>query len=119
DLFDEPQPGSRAGRSIAGFVAPAWLYGRGAHEALASARIGLAEDHWKVWDAMDGRVLARSPVITWASRTPGRMASSLAVAAVARTVPTPRVISSTIAALSRNRMVSRYTDLIEDAARMG
>lgn len=72
------------GRPVAGFVAPAWLYGPGALEALASAGFALAEDHMRVWRADNGAVLARGPVITWASRTPQRTASSLAFAALAR-----------------------------------
>jgi predicted deacetylase len=121
------------GRPVAGFVAPAWLYGQGARAALGKARIGMLEDHWNVWDAASGRVLARSPVITWATRTPARKASSLMVASLARTLPTPRVmrvavhpgdvssdavirsITATVAALARNRIVSRYSDLVGDA----
>lgn len=122
------------GRPVAGFVAPAWLYGPSARAALGQARIGMLEDHWKVWDAASGRILARSPVITWATRTAPRRASSLAVAALARTLPTPRImrvavhpgdvssnavvrsIGATISALGRKRVVSRYADLAMDAA---
>lgn len=122
------------GRPVAGFVAPAWLYGPSALAALGQARIGMLEDHWKVWDATSGRVLARSPVITWATRTPARKASSLAVAALARALPTPRImrvavhpgdvtsdevlrsIGATVSALGRRHRVSRYADLATDAA---
>ena len=122
------------GRPIAGFVAPAWLYGPGAHAALAATHMAIAEDHWRVWEPSSGRTLARSPVITWASRTPGRMASSLVVAAATRCVPTPRVmrvgvhpgdvtqsailrsIDATVRHLARSRIVSRYADLVEDAS---
>ncbi len=121
------------GRPIAGFVAPAWLYGPGARTALTGTGIPIAEDHWHVWEPTSGRTLACSPVITWASRTPGRMASSLAVAAVARWVPLPRImrvgvhpgdvahpailrsIESTVRHLARSRRISRYADLAEDA----
>lgn len=72
------------GRPAAGFVAPAWLYGDGARAALRVSGFALAEDHWRVWRPADGRVVARGPVITWASRSPLRMASSLAVAALGR-----------------------------------
>lgn len=75
------------GRPVDGFVAPAWLYGEGALAALADARIPLAEDHLHVWSPADGRRLAWGPVITWASRTRMRLASSLAAAAALRHAP--------------------------------
>lgn len=74
------------GREAAGFIAPAWLYGDGARSALHRAGFALAEDHWKVWDAGNDRVLAKGPVVTWASRSAARTASSLAFAALARQV---------------------------------
>lgn len=122
------------GRPIAGFVAPAWLYGKGAHAAMADEAVALAESHWRVWEPVSGRTLARSPVITWATRTPRRMASSLAVARLARTLPPPRVmrvgvhpgdcgepavmssIAATVAKLRRSHRPSRYATLIEDVA---
>lgn len=70
------------GQPIAGFVAPAWLYGREALEALSEAGFPLAEDHMKVWDPRSGHVVARGPVITWASRSRTRIASSLLAARV-------------------------------------
>jgi predicted deacetylase len=72
------------GREINGFVAPAWLYGRGARAALTESGMTIAEDHWRVWSPQSGTVLARGPVITWASRTATRRASSLLAAAVLR-----------------------------------
>ena len=78
---------SVSGRPIAGFVAPAWLYGRGAREALRDCGVALAEDHFRVWSPAGGAIVSRSPVITWASRTPARLRSSLAAAAVLRTLP--------------------------------
>ena len=66
--------------------APAWLYGAGAHAALAEMGFALAEDHMKVWQPTTGQVLARGPVVTWASRSPGRIQSSLGFAAIARRV---------------------------------
>ena len=42
------------GRPIDGFVAPAWLYGDGAREALKEAGIPLAEDHLRVWSPATG-----------------------------------------------------------------
>lgn len=68
------------GRPAAGFIAPAWLYGPGALEALSHCGFALAEDHMKVWQPQSGKVLARGPVITWASRSRMRIASSLMVA---------------------------------------
>ena len=75
------------GRPIAGFVAPAWLYGNGANGALRDCGIAIAEDHWRVWSPATGKVLSRSPVITWASRTPTRLQLSLLAAAALRRAP--------------------------------
>lgn len=72
------------GRPAAGFIAPAWLYGPGARAALRAGGFALAEDHLRVWDATTDAVLARGPVVTWASRSRARQLSSLAVAALAR-----------------------------------
>lgn len=72
------------GRPVDGFVAPAWLYGKGAIEALRDCAVPIAEDHLRVWSPVTGKELARGPVITWASRTRLRLASSLAAAAVLR-----------------------------------
>lgn len=119
------------GRPVAGFVAPAWLYGPGALAALAAAGFALAEDHMRVWRPASGATLARGPVITWASRTRLRTASSLAFAALARTalqplktvriavhpgdVTKPSLLASidrTIAAFARSRPASRYASLL-------
>ena len=120
------------GRALAGFVAPAWLYGDGAKAALAETSLPLAEDHWRVWEPQTGAVLARSPVITWATRTPLRKASSLAVAALARVAPRPRIVRvgvhpgdcnsravmssivRSVASLRRTHRPSRYADLMGD-----
>jgi predicted deacetylase len=121
------------GRAVAGFIAPAWLYGEGARGALADAGFTLAEDHMRVWSPADGRVLARGPVVTWASRSRGRIASSLLFAALARQVLRPlatlriavhpgdtRVpsllasIDASFAAAARMRSAGRYADLLED-----
>lgn len=77
------------GRKSAGFIAPAWLYGPGAMEALRDSSFDLAEDHMKVWVPQTGKIVARGPVITWASRSTARTASSLAFAALARQVLHP------------------------------
>jgi predicted deacetylase len=117
------------GRPIAGFVAPAWLYGRGALEALAECSIPIAEDHWRVWSPATGERLARGPVITWASRTRLRLASSLAAAGALRHAPGrvlrigvhppdsrhPRLIESiegTLRSARKTRAPARYCDLL-------
>jgi hypothetical protein len=75
------------GRAIDGFVAPAWLYGPGALEALKQAAVPIAEDHFRVWSPASGRDLAKGPVISWASRSRLRLASSLVAAATLRRAP--------------------------------
>ena len=75
------------GRAVDGFVAPAWLYGDGAREALQDARVPIAEDHFRVWSPASGRQLAKGPVITWASRSRSRLLSSLLAAAALRRAP--------------------------------
>ena len=117
------------GRSIAGFVAPAWLYGKGSLDALADCAIPIAEDHWRVWSPARGEELARGPVITWASRTPLRLSLSLAAAAVLRHAPVPLLriavhppdsrhpglmasIKATLQSATKNRSTSRYSDLL-------
>ncbi len=121
------------GRSVAGFIAPAWLYGPGAHAALKACDFALAEDHFRVWQPATGAIVARGPVVTWASRSPARTASSLAVAAAARALPdwmpTMRVavhpgdvtkdslltsIDRTLRTLAERRTVSRYADLVTE-----
>ena len=121
------------GRPVAGFVAPAWLYGAGAMTALSGSGFPLAEDHMKVWQPETGRVLARGPVITWASRSSGRIASSLFVArvlppllrfaAVVRVAVHPGdahvsalliSIDDTLRCLRRTYQPARYADLLPD-----
>lgn len=118
------------GRPVAGFIAPAWLYGPGAHAALADLGFALAEDHMKVWRPTTGQVLARGPVVTWASRSPGRIRSSLGFAALARRVlpvmpvlrlavhpgdvTVPALLTSidhTLARFVQSHAPSRYRDL--------
>ncbi|MCJ9428835.1 DUF2334 domain-containing protein [Kordiimonas marina] len=65
-------------RPVSGFIAPAWLYGEGAHAALKDEGFTFAEDHMNVWAPNDGHMLVeRSPVISYASRSWSRTASSL------------------------------------------
>jgi predicted deacetylase len=117
------------GRPIDGFVAPAWLYGDGAREALEQSAIPLAEDHMRVWSPATGAELAWGPVITWASRTRMRKLSSLVAAAALRHAPLKvlrlgvhppdvrhpalvRSIGRTFTAARRNRQPARYGDLL-------
>jgi hypothetical protein len=84
----------------------------------------------KVWRPTDGRVLTRGPVITWASRSPGRIRSSLFFAGLARhglkpltnvrvavhpgdtTVPALLdSLDATLTALLPGRVAARYADL--------
>lgn len=118
------------GGPVAGFIAPAWLYGDGARAALVDEEFALAEDHLRVWQPGSGRILARGPVVTWASRSRGRIASSLAFAAIAPVVlaPLPVVriavhpgdttvpalldsIDATVGHFARRRRAARYADL--------
>ena len=120
------------GRAVAGFVAPAWLYGSGARAALGELEFPLAEDHWRVWHPPTGAVLARGPVITWATRSRSREASSLAWAALARralapsavvrigvhpgdieSAPVRASIAATVAQFAARRRQGRYGDLLE------
>lgn len=120
------------GRRVDGFIAPAWLYSDGARQALADCAMPLAEDHFRVWSPVTGKQLAGGPVITWASRTPMRLASSLAVAAALRHVPLKvlrvgvhppdsrhplllRSIERTIRTAANNRRPGRYSDLLAPA----
>jgi predicted deacetylase len=117
------------GRPIDGFVAPAWLYGEGAREALMEATIPLAEDHLRVWSPATGAELAWGPVITWASRSRARLLSSLAAATALRHAPLqvlrigvhppdvrhPAIIGSigkTFTTAKRRRVPGRYGDLL-------
>lgn len=119
------------GRAAAGFIAPAWLYSDDARRALGDAGFALAEDHARVWSPTAGTVLARGPVITWASRTRPRQLSSLAAAAVLRRALQPastvriavhpgdtrvpallRSIDRTFAAFTPRFAPARYADLL-------
>jgi uncharacterized protein len=119
------------GRPVAGFIAPAWLYGPGALAALADEQFPIAEDHLKVWRPADGVCLARGPVVTWASRSRARILSSLAFAGLARVALQPlpvvrigvhpgdahvpillRSIDATLAAFG-GRHAGRYRDLAD------
>lgn len=119
------------GRSVAGFIAPAWLYGAGARAALAASTFALAEDHLRVWQPASGKVLAKGPVITWASRSRPRQVSSRFFAGLARTalhgqsvvrvavhpgdVTVPALLGSiaaTFQSFASRRLAGRYADLL-------
>ena len=119
------------GRSAAGFIAPAWLYGPGALEALGDNGFALAEDHMKVSQPQTGKVLAKVPVITWASRSRPRQLSSLFFAGLARAALHPQKvmriavhpgdttvpalidsIEATYSAFAKRRPAGRYADLL-------
>jgi len=121
------------GRPIDGFVAPAWLYGDGARAALADCAIPLAEDHLRVWSPVTGQQLAYGPVITWASRTRPRLASSLVAAAALRRAPLDilrigvhppdsrhpalvRSIRKTFRIAGQTRRAGRYSELLTASA---
>lgn len=120
------------GKPVAGFIAPAWLYSAGAKAALGEAGFAMAEDHMRVWRPADGVVLAKGPVVTWASRSRARIRSSLAFAALSRTALRPlrtlRIavhpgdttvpallasIDASFASAVRSRAVGRYSDLVK------
>jgi predicted deacetylase len=119
------------GIPVTGFVAPAWLYGNGAREALVEAGFGIAEDHLRVWRPATDEVVARGPVITWASRSPMRIASSSLVARLAPLLlqhqhvvrlavhpgdtGVPQLLASidrTLALLGAYRRLAAYDDLL-------
>lgn len=117
------------GRPVDGFVAPAWLYGEGALQALRDSAIPLAEDHWRVWSPRSGEILTQGPVITWASRTRSRLISSLAAAAALRHLPIPvlrvgvhppdvrsapllQSINATLVTGLKTRRPGRYSELL-------
>lgn len=124
------------GRPVAGFIAPAWLYGDGARQALQDNGFAVAEDHMRVWSPVArNRLLARGPVITWASRSRSRIASSLfaarALRGLLRRAPVVRIavhpgdvhvgalnrsIDRTIGAFTTSHRPARYSDLLENAA---
>lgn len=117
------------GQPIAGFIAPAWLYSRGAIEALTESDIPIAEDHTRVWSPSKGALLSHSPVITWASRSFARRVASIIAASSLRNLPmrdlrvgvhpgdcrSPRLLKSiekTLRVARANREPRRYSDLL-------
>lgn len=118
------------GAPVTGFIAPAWLYGPDSLKAIADRGFTLVEDHFRVWNPQSGVILARGPVLTYASRSPMRLASSLlwsrlATVALARAkavrfavhphdVDSPvllREIERALGAFSASHLPSAYRDL--------
>ena len=77
DLAIHLEPGLVVMRGEYGFVAPAWLYSAGTHAALRELGFTVAEDHLSVWRPTDGKVVHRSPVVSYASRDRRRVLGSL------------------------------------------
>ena len=71
------------GRPVSGFIAPAWLYGKGSREAMRDLGFAISEDHMRIWSPRNGETLSTGPVVTWASRSKMRSASSIAFAKIA------------------------------------
>jgi uncharacterized protein len=103
---------------------------------MAELGFPLAEDHFKVWEPETGNVLTRGPVITYASRTPTRLLSSLVWSRLAGVVmkPSPVIrvgvhphdwdapelvseITRTIRHFARSHVPSHYSDLGENLSR--
>jgi uncharacterized protein len=66
-----------AGLRVDGYVAPAWSMPRWLLPMLAERGCGFTEDHVRVYDPA-GRRARASVVLNWASRSPARMASTIA-----------------------------------------
>lgn len=77
------------GRKVTGFVAPAWLYSEDTLDVLKDEGFETAEDHMRVWSPLSGQQLSFSPVISYASRSKARVASSLFWSRLATTVLSP------------------------------
>jgi len=74
---------SEAGLRITGYVAPAWSMPGWVLPLLAERGYSFTEDHTRVYDPAAGRSRA-SLVLNYASRTPGRLLSSVAFCRIAR-----------------------------------
>lgn len=113
------------------FVAPAWLYSAGTHDALAALGFRIAEDQLRVWSPSERRTLARGPVVSYASRSLGRVISSIAWSRVATIALAPqplvrfavhphdldspaltRELDRALAILCERRTLTRYADLV-------
>ena len=83
-----------AGLTIRGFVAPAWSMPRWVLGLLGDRGYGFTEDHVRIYSPKENRARA-SLVLNFASRTPGRLFSSVAWCRLAR--PARRVVPARIA----------------------
>ncbi|MGH7295893.1 MAG: DUF2334 domain-containing protein [Polyangiaceae bacterium] len=74
---------ARAGLAIDGYVAPAWSMPRWLLPMLAARSYRFTEDHLRVYDPVTG---ASRPTVllNWASRSPGRLLSTVAWCRLAR-----------------------------------
>jgi predicted deacetylase len=72
-----------AGLRVDGFVAPAWSMPRWLLPLLGERGFRFAEDHFRVYDPAARRA-RQSVVLNWATRTPGRLVSSVAWCRAAR-----------------------------------
>jgi predicted deacetylase len=72
-----------AGLRVDGFVAPAWSMPGWLLPLLAREGCRYTEDHLRVYDPASGRARA-SVVLNWATRSPGRVASTVAWCRVAK-----------------------------------
>lgn len=83
-----------AGLEIRGFVAPAWSMPSWMHAVLRERGYAFTEDHLRVYGPAEGRSRP-SVVLNYASRTPGRLLSSVAWCRIAR--PARRFLPARIA----------------------
>jgi predicted deacetylase len=75
-----------AGLRIDGYVAPAWSMPAWLLPLLAARGYRFTEDHTRVYDPLAGRSRA-SVVLNWASRSPGRLLSTVAWCRIAEHAP--------------------------------
>jgi predicted deacetylase len=73
----------RADLDIDGFVAPAWSMPRWLLPLLGQRGYRFTEDHLRIYDPAGGRARA-SVVLNWATRSPGRLFSTLAWCRIAK-----------------------------------
>ncbi|PHS25822.1 MAG: DUF2334 domain-containing protein [Robiginitomaculum sp.] len=120
------------GMEVQGFIAPAWLYSKGTCAALADLGFSFAEDHWHVWSPGRKKTLCRGPVVSYASRSEGRIYSSLFWSKLANWLLRPlpifrmavhphdldsarlvREIKRTIKRQLQHRTLCQYAELVE------